>query len=178
MIPILSLRCHTWEARGSSLCKTATNPLWRIRFCGGSAACAPQFRTCDAASPLFFLRQQTTVNLHHNSRFASQIFGRLGNAQIPPSWSLAICGVRSTPLTRWTPRHLPSLRHLDTPHNSPSQPASDSATSNSVDQYCEPRQQQKHQVKTLISNFAVRSCLWEPTVSDMLRRTITSNRTR
>ena len=68
-------------------------------------------------------QQQTIINLHHNSRFASQILYRFKKAQIPHFWSLEICAVDSTPPT--------SLQLLL--HNSPSQPTSNSVTAKSVD---------------------------------------------
>ena len=68
-------------------------------------------------------QQQTIVNLHHNSRFASQILYRLKKAQIPQFQSLEICGVDSTPLKRLAPSHVHFLLQLLL-HDSPSQPTS------------------------------------------------------
>jgi hypothetical protein len=47
--------------------------------------------------------QKTFVNLHHNSRFTSQILYRFQKTQIPHFWSLEICGVDLTTLTRLAP---------------------------------------------------------------------------
>ncbi|KAH6694336.1 hypothetical protein BKA61DRAFT_257921 [Leptodontidium sp. MPI-SDFR-AT-0119] len=56
--------------------------------------------------------QQTIINLHHHARFVSQILYRFKKAQIPHFWSLEICGVDSTPLTRLAPSPVHFLRHL------------------------------------------------------------------
>jgi hypothetical protein len=79
---------------------------------------------CSLVSFLPQKQQQTIVNLHHNSRFASQILYRFQKTQTPHFWSLEICGVDSTPLTRLAPSrvHFSSTTLLHNQPQIPSQP--------------------------------------------------------
>ena len=84
-------------------------------------------------------QQQTIVNLHHNSRFASQILYRFKAAQIPYLWSLEICGVDSTPMTRLATSRIhfsPTYLQL---HNQPQIPSQPKALIEILLQYQLPR---------------------------------------
>jgi hypothetical protein len=120
---------------GSSPRKTETRPflslwggaiLWRAaQWCKPCQDTRPTILSFRYSLVSFLpqQQQQTIVNLHHNSRFASQILYRFKRAQIPHFWSLEICGVDSTPLTRLAPSRVHFLRHLYSSH-----PTSNSVT--------------------------------------------------
>jgi len=63
-------------------------------------------------TPIFARSLLRFANLHHNSRFASQILDRLKNIQILHCQSLEICRVDSTPLTHLASGRVHFLRHL------------------------------------------------------------------